>query len=138
MAREFRVCILLGFGLSEPGCPRPPGPVRVSDGARRMVGGDAPRTADRVYGYVPRTSPGLLRRVGCTISIRRLVAEGRSGQLDLFLRCLGRSAAYRAARAINKDAGIVGRVLRLLDALALAHPQGAEMLAAVRAAAVGE
>ena len=47
-------------------------------------------------------------------------------------------AAYRAARAIDKDAGIVGRVLRLLDALASAHPQGAEMLAAVRAAAAGE
>jgi len=29
-------------------------------------------------------------------------------------------------------------VVRLLDALASAHPQGAEMLAAVRAAAAGE
>ena len=47
-------------------------------------------------------------------------------------------AAYRAERAINKDAGIVGRVLRLLDALASAHPQGAEVLSAVRAAAAGE
>jgi len=44
-------------------------------------------------------------------------------------------AAYRAARAINKEAGVVGRVVRLLDALALAHPQGAEVLSAVRAAA---
>jgi len=46
------------------------------------------------------------------------------------------SAAYRAARAINKDAGVVGRVLRLLDALAVADQAG--VLAEVRAAAGGE
>jgi tetratricopeptide (TPR) repeat protein len=44
-------------------------------------------------------------------------------------------AAYRAARAVNRDAGIVGRALRLLDALAAAHGQGAAMLAPARAAA---
>jgi len=44
--------------------------------------------------------------------------------------------AYRAARAINKDAGIIGRVLRLLDTLALADP--ARVPARVRAAAAGE
>lgn len=44
--------------------------------------------------------------------------------------------AYRAARAINKDAGIVGRVLRLFDALA--ESDGAGLLAGVRAAAAGE
>ena len=43
-------------------------------------------------------------------------------------------AAYRVARAINRDAGIVGRVLRLLDALAAGHPQGAAILAPSRAA----
>ena len=47
-------------------------------------------------------------------------------------------AAYHAARAIDRDAGIVGRVLRLLDALAAAHPQGIPMLAPARAEAAGE
>ena len=47
-------------------------------------------------------------------------------------------AAFRAARAINKDAGIVARVVRLLDALVLADPQGAEKLAEARRAASGE
>ena len=47
-------------------------------------------------------------------------------------------AAYRAARAINKDAGIVARVVRLLDTLALADPHGAEKLTDVRKAAAGE
>jgi tetratricopeptide (TPR) repeat protein len=46
--------------------------------------------------------------------------------------------AYRAARAINQDAGEVGRVLRLLDALALADLAGGEMLAEARGAAGGE
>lgn len=44
--------------------------------------------------------------------------------------------AYRAARAINKDAGIVARVLRLFDALAVADSAGA--LKEVRPAAAGE
>ncbi len=45
-------------------------------------------------------------------------------------------AAYRTARAINKDAGIVKRVLRLLDELAKADANG--VLKDVRAAAAGE
>jgi tetratricopeptide (TPR) repeat protein len=44
--------------------------------------------------------------------------------------------AYMAARAINKDAGIVARVLRLFDALALVDSAGT--LNEVRAAAAGE
>jgi tetratricopeptide (TPR) repeat protein len=44
--------------------------------------------------------------------------------------------AYRAARAINNDAGVVGRVLRLFDAMAEADAVG--VLAGVRAAAGGE
>jgi hypothetical protein len=44
--------------------------------------------------------------------------------------------AYSTARAINKDAGIVGRVLRLFDALAVVDSAGA--LKEVRAAAAGE
>ena len=44
-------------------------------------------------------------------------------------------AAYRAARAINTDAGVVARVLRLFDALALADSAG--LLAGVRPAAGG-
>ncbi len=47
-------------------------------------------------------------------------------------------AAYRAARAINHDAGVVARVVRLLDALAQADPHGAEKLAEARRAASGE
>jgi len=43
--------------------------------------------------------------------------------------------AYRAARAINSDAGVVGRVLRLFDALAQADEAG--VLADARAAAGG-
>jgi tetratricopeptide (TPR) repeat protein len=43
--------------------------------------------------------------------------------------------AYRAARTINADVGVVGRALRLLDALALAGPAG--VLARVRRAAAG-
>jgi hypothetical protein len=46
-------------------------------------------------------------------------------------------AAFRAARAINKDAGVVARVVRLVDALALAVPNGAEVLAEARRAAGG-
>jgi len=42
-------------------------------------------------------------------------------------------AAFRAARAINRDAGVVKRVLRLFDALAAADTAG--VLAGVRAAA---
>jgi len=53
---------------------------------------------------------------------------------------VGRAAeaaeAYRTARAINKDAGVVGRVLRLFDTLAGADAAG--VLAEVRAAAAGE
>ena len=45
---------------------------------------------------------------------------------------------FRAARAINKDAGVVARVVRLLDALALAVPDGAELSAEARKAASGE
>jgi tetratricopeptide (TPR) repeat protein len=44
--------------------------------------------------------------------------------------------AYRAARAINKDAGNVARVLRLFDALAVVDSAG--VLKDVRAAAAGE
>jgi tetratricopeptide (TPR) repeat protein len=44
-------------------------------------------------------------------------------------------AAFRAARAINRDAGIVKRVLRLFDALAVADTAG--VLAGVRDAANG-
>jgi tetratricopeptide (TPR) repeat protein len=44
--------------------------------------------------------------------------------------------AYKAARAINKDAGIVARVLRLFDALAVVDSAGA--LKDVRTAAAGE
>lgn len=44
--------------------------------------------------------------------------------------------AYKAARAINSDAGVVGRVLRLFDALAKADTDG--ILAEVRAEAAGE
>ncbi len=43
---------------------------------------------------------------------------------------------FKAARAINKDAGNVGRVLKLFDALAVADEAG--LLAEVRAAAAGE
>ena len=45
-------------------------------------------------------------------------------------------AAYGAARAINRDAGIVARVLRLLDLLATADNAG--LLGDVRTAAAGE
>jgi len=44
--------------------------------------------------------------------------------------------AYRAARAITKAPGIVGRVLRLFDALAVVDEDG--ILFGVRAAAGGE
>jgi tetratricopeptide (TPR) repeat protein len=44
--------------------------------------------------------------------------------------------AYRAARAINKDAGVVARSLRLFDALAVVDSAGA--LKEVRSAAAGE
>ncbi len=47
-------------------------------------------------------------------------------------------AAFRAARAINRDAGIVARVAWLLDALALADPNGTEKLTEARRAASGE
>ena len=43
--------------------------------------------------------------------------------------------AYKAARAINKDAGIVNRVLRLFDTLAVVDTEG--ILAGVRDAAGG-
>ncbi|MCI0477131.1 MAG: hypothetical protein L0Y55_12860, partial [Anaerolineales bacterium] len=46
-------------------------------------------------------------------------------------------AAFRAARKINQDKGIVASVARLLDALALAHPNGAELLTEARKAASG-
>jgi len=48
----------------------------------------------------------------------------------------GAKEAYKAARALNTDAGIVGRVLRLFDTLAQADTVG--LLAEVRAAAAGE
>ena len=51
-------------------------------------------------------------------------------------RTAAASEAYRAARAINRDAGIVGRVLRLFDALAVVDSAG--VLKEVRAAAAGE
>jgi tetratricopeptide (TPR) repeat protein len=48
----------------------------------------------------------------------------------------GAKEAYKAARAINSDAGIVGRVLRRFDALAKADTAG--ILSEVRAQAAGE
>ena len=51
-------------------------------------------------------------------------------------RASAATEAYRAARAINKDAGIVARVLRLFDALAVVDSAG--VLKEVRAAAAGE
>ena len=45
-------------------------------------------------------------------------------------------AAFRAARAVNRDPGIVARVLRLLDALAVVDTDG--ILPLARAAAAGE
>jgi hypothetical protein len=44
--------------------------------------------------------------------------------------------AYKAARAVNKDAGVVARVLRLFDALAVVDSVG--VVKDVRAAAAGE
>lgn len=46
------------------------------------------------------------------------------------------AAAFRAARAVTRNAGTVARVLRLFDALAVADPAG--LLAGVRPAAAGE
>ena len=46
--------------------------------------------------------------------------------------------AYRAGRAINRDAGIVQRVLRLLEALAAADPAGVDILSGAWAAASGK
>jgi tetratricopeptide (TPR) repeat protein len=48
----------------------------------------------------------------------------------------GAKEAYKAARALNSDAGVVRRVLRLFDALAQADTVG--LLAEVRAEAAGE
>ena len=45
-------------------------------------------------------------------------------------------ATYRVARDINKDTGIVKRVLRLFDALAVVDTEG--LLLDVRSAAAGE
>jgi tetratricopeptide (TPR) repeat protein len=50
-------------------------------------------------------------------------------------RTAAASEAYRAARAINRDAGIVARVLRLFDALSVMDAAG--VLKEVRAAATG-
>jgi hypothetical protein len=44
-------------------------------------------------------------------------------------------AAYRVARAINSDAGVVARTLRLLDALMVMDSEG--LLVEVRNAAAG-
>ena len=44
---------------------------------------------------------------------------------------------FRAARKINRDPGIVARVVRWVDALARAHPNGAVLLANARRAAEG-
>lgn len=44
--------------------------------------------------------------------------------------------SFRAARAINADAGVVGGVLRLFDVLAETDTEG--VLGEVRAAAAGE
>jgi tetratricopeptide (TPR) repeat protein len=51
-------------------------------------------------------------------------------------RTAAASEAYRAARVINRDAGIIARVLRLFDALAVVDAAG--VLQAVRAEAAGE
>jgi hypothetical protein len=51
-------------------------------------------------------------------------------------RTAAASEAYRAARAINCDAVVVARVLRLFDALAVVDAAG--VLKEVRAAAAGE
>jgi hypothetical protein len=45
--------------------------------------------------------------------------------------------AFRAARKINSDAGIVARVVRKLDTLARTHPDGAALLAEARRVASG-
>jgi len=47
-------------------------------------------------------------------------------------------ATFRRARTINRDAGVVARVVRQLDALAREHPNGPTLLAEARRAAAGE
>ena len=73
----------------------------------------------------------------------RVVA--RDGQIFCLVHCPECGAgehltaaveAFRAARMVNQDSGIVGRVLRLLGALALADETG--VLAQARAAVAGE
>jgi tetratricopeptide (TPR) repeat protein len=83
--------------------------------------------ADVMLGHEPRNYAAL--------DVKGLALSGQAVCEDVH-RVSEAIAAYRAARAINRDAGIVGRVLRLLDALAPADAAG--ILAGVREAAAGE
>ena len=63
---------------------------------------------------------------------QRSSVTGRPASVTGHPSLLSAVEAFRAARKINSDAGIVARVVRLLDALARTHPEGAALLAEAR------
>jgi hypothetical protein len=76
----------------------------------------------------------ILSAKGLAHSGLGLVFGEAAGQPDFHTA----AAAYRAARQINRDPGMIRRSLLPLEALAQVHPQGTELLAEVLTAAVGD
>jgi tetratricopeptide (TPR) repeat protein len=85
--------------------------------------------ADQLLAHTPQYYDALDAK-GLALSGLALVEDDREGRVAAAIE------AFRAARAITQAKGIVGRVVRLFDALAVADRAG--VLAGVRVAAAGE
>jgi tetratricopeptide (TPR) repeat protein len=90
--------------------------------------------ADKILGQTPELYDALDAK---GIALCGLALGEDNGQ-ERINRTNQATAIFQQARKINKDKGIVNRVLRLIDALALAHPDGNAILAEARKAASGE
>jgi tetratricopeptide (TPR) repeat protein len=100
------------------------------DATARAAFGTAVAHAEAMLAYDPRNYDALDAK-GLALSGLASLATGEQRQVNTSAA----AAAYRAARAFNQDPGIVGRVLRLLDALALADRDSPAFLIPIRAAA---
>jgi hypothetical protein len=120
------------------------GLIGLRQGDRTTAPGAFAEALNEADSLLPRTSQNYdaLDSIGLALCGLALLEEdpktlARPGWVREDLSGLA-TQAYRAARVINADPGVVGRVVRLLDALVLADPAGAEILADARAAVAGE
>ena len=107
--------------------------LRQGDSAAAAMAFDA--AAEKARQFLASTPDLVAARdsLGLATAGLALLAAGEADARGLAAEA---AAAYRAARAVTSAAGVTGRAVRLLDALAVADAQG--LLKPVRSAAAGE